>query len=349
MPRQAEPRYWAQRRQWYVMHKRKRHVLYRLKPGETEKGTKRVALEAFGARVAELKASGEWEIGTGDRISVATMGRMYLKDVSARLGTSSLPTYKMTVKDLTTALGKRAAADVTPEMVVRVYAGRGLVDNTLYIRYTVIKGWWKWAAKRKLIPANRMAGLERPRATPRDVVPTPEECRTLLDAPKPRWIQDVCEAVYGTGARPSEVFRLTASDVDLELSCWRMRGKTTRKTGRERVVHFSSDVAKLLRRLMAERPTGPLFRRPRGRVALSHATLAPHLIRIRREAGLGDHVTLHSMRHMFATDALEAGVSADTVAALLGHTDSEQVRRTYGRLRDRDAHLKEALNKVRGS
>lgn len=346
--RKAEPRYYPARRQWYVMHRGKRHVLVRLGPGETQKGTRARALEAYADLVARLKAAGAWEVGPGDRISVATMAARYLAAVGPTLSERTLPGYRIAVRDVAEACGDRPADEIGPDDVEAIYAGKPLAVNTVANRIGIVKAWWRWSARRGLIPCDGLALLRPPMSSPRTKIPTPEECRELLDAPKPRWLQDVLEAVHGTGCRPIEVFRLTAEGVSLDEGVWRVHGKTTRRTGRMREVHFGPGVRAILVRLMKRHPTGPLFRRPNGKRHMRHTAVTADIVGLREKLGLGDHVTLGSMRHLFATDALEAGIPPATVATLLGHSSTTQIARTYGRLIDRKGHLKEALGKIRG-
>ena len=346
--RKAEPRYYTARRQWYVMHKGKRHVLVRLGPGETMQKTRARALEAYADLVSRLKAEGVWEVGPGDRISVATMGARYLAAMEASLAPATLRQYGIAVRDVAGPLGDRPADSLRPADVEAIYAGLTLSPNSSAVRIVIIRTWWRWATRAGLIPRDNLTGLRPPRTSPRSRIPTPEECRLLLDAPKPRWVQDVLEAVHGTGCRPIEVFRATAADVSLEDGCWRVHGKTTRRTGKLREIHFGPKVRAILVRLMRANPSGPLFRRPNGKAHLRNGSLDDAVVAVRESLGLGDHVTLGSMRHLFATDALEAGIPPATVAALLGHTNTTQLTRTYGRLIDRKGHLKEALGKIRG-
>lgn len=346
--RQAEPRYYPARRLWYVMHKGKRYVLVRLGPGETGPRTRAKALEAYADLVARLKADGTWEVGPGDRISVATMGARYLAAAENTLAPSTFKQYEIAVRDVCRACGDRPADSLKPADVEAIYEGSGLSPNTYAVRIVIVRVWWKWATRHGLIPRDGLAGLRPPRTTPRSRIPTPEECRTLLAAEMPGWVRDVMEVVHGTGCRPIEVYRATAADVSLADGYWQVFGKTTRRTGKLREIHFDAKVRAILVRLMKKHPTGPLFRRPNGTKPLRNSSIDDELVILRRKLGLGTHVTLGSMRHLFATDALEAGIPPATVATLLGHSNTTQIARTYGRLIDRKGHLKEALGKIRG-
>lgn len=124
-------------------------------------------------------------------------------------------------------------------------------------------------------------------------------------------------AVYGCGLRVSEVVALRASDIDSKQMVLRVcQGKGKK----DRIVMLSPKLLEVLREYyQASRPTATLFfgidkARPldRGSVLRACGLIA-------RRAGLTKHVTVHTLRHSFATHLLEAGVDLRTIQALLGH------------------------------
>ena len=53
---------------------------------------------------------------------------------------------------------------------------------------------------------------------------------------------------------------MTAANVNLDLGVWTFtQHKTAKRTGKPRVIYLTPAMVDLSRRLMAERPTGPLF------------------------------------------------------------------------------------------
>ena len=47
------------------------------------------------------------------------------------------------------------------------------------------------------------------------------------------------------------------------------------------------------------------------------------------EAGITENISLHGLRHTFATHALASGVDAKTLSGILGHTDAVFTLNTY--------------------
>jgi integrase/recombinase XerD len=132
----------------------------------------------------------------------------------------------------------------------------------------------------------------------------------------------ILEVLYGAGLRISELVGLDVDDVDLEEGFVRVLGKG----GKEREVPLGGfgreAVSAYLTRV---RPTfaspttrGALFLNQRGG-RLSRQSCARLLAAHARTARIERRVTLHTLRHSFATHLLEGGADIRVVQELLGH------------------------------
>ncbi|MDO4791429.1 MAG: site-specific tyrosine recombinase XerD [Buchananella hordeovulneris] len=132
------------------------------------------------------------------------------------------------------------------------------------------------------------------------------------------------EFLYATGARISEAVGLDVDDVSLtEPASVLLRGKGRK----ERVVPVGSHAVAALRHyltvgrpeLAAKGQGGPaLFLNARGQ-RLSRQSAWAVLNGAATQAGLGEHVSPHVLRHSFATHILAAGADVRVVQELLGH------------------------------
>jgi integrase/recombinase XerD len=174
-------------------------------------------------------------------------------------------------------------------------------------------------------PAVRVALPRLPRSLPR---PLPvDDVRRLLEAPdggSPTGVRDraILELLYGSGLRISELTGMDVDDLDLEEGSLRVLGKG----GKEREVPLGSfgreAVDAYLTRgrpaLATAASRGALFLNARGS-RLSRQSCARLLSRYVRLAGIDRRVTLHTLRHSFATHLLEGGADVRVVQELLGH------------------------------
>jgi site-specific recombinase XerD len=139
---------------------------------------------------------------------------------------------------------------------------------------------------------------------------------------------------YGCGLRAGEVVRLRAGDIDSEQMIIRVVQSKGRK---DRHVMLPAEVVDLLRQWWKMRPSKraagiareqcwlfpgrsdhqPLTTRQFGRL-FKEATKA---------AGLRKTLSLHSLRHSFATHLLENGKDIRLIQALLGHEKLETTAR----------------------
>jgi len=132
----------------------------------------------------------------------------------------------------------------------------------------------------------------------------------------------ILEVLYGAGLRISELVGLDVDDVDLEEGFVRVLGKG----GKEREVPlgaFGRDAVTAY--LTRARPAfsskasrSALFLNQRGG-RLTRQSCTRLLAASVRAAGIERRVTLHTLRHSFATHLLEGGADVRVVQELLGH------------------------------
>jgi site-specific recombinase XerD len=203
---------------------------------------------------------------------------------------------------------------------------------------------WGWveAPGRKLVFANDIPKL--PRALPRYLPPDADRRLTAaLEASPNRLRADALLLLRATGMRIGEL-------LDLELDCVHEvpgAGAWLKvplgKLDTERMVPIDDETLDLLDQIVAHRSPGRPLRHPRtGKLVefllthqgrrVSQDTLRAELARAAADAGL-DGATPHQLRHTYATALVNAGVSLQSLMALLGHVSAEMSLR-YGRLFD---------------
>jgi integrase/recombinase XerD len=124
---------------------------------------------------------------------------------------------------------------------------------------------------------------------------------------------------YAAGLRVSEVVRLKIRDIDSGRMLIRVEQG---KGGRDRHIMLSPQLLVVLRGYWREaRPTHWLFPGQDENRPLDASVLQWACRNARAAAKLGKPVTVHTLRHSFATHLLEAGTDIRTIQALLGHRD----------------------------
>ncbi len=79
---------------------------------------------------------------------------------------------------------------------------------------------FNWADQQGVLSPNPLRNVEKPPATRRTRIVTTEERAEILGAVKDRNFREFLTALYQTGCRPSEVSRVTAANVNLDLGVW---------------------------------------------------------------------------------------------------------------------------------
>ena len=163
--------------------------------------------------------------------------------------------------------------------------------------------------------AIKLPSIKKDAALP--VILNRSELRALFAAPKLLKHRVLLTLIYSAGLRSKEVINLKIADVDFERKTIHIRRS---KYNRDRIVPLSDNMAIGLHKyLQAEHPQVWLFN---GQAPESHYA-AKGIAWVMREAlkktGISKEVSIHSLRHSYATHLIEDGLNIVTVKELLGH------------------------------
>ena len=174
--------------------------------------------------------------------------------------------------------------------------------------------------------------LREPQKLPQ--VMSPDEMKRLLAVATTRKARIMLSLGYGCGLRAGEVVRLKVKHIDTAQKVIRVEQGKGRK---DRQVMLSRDILNLLRQWWKMRPTRGdagtpveerfLFPGRKTGEPMSTRQLSRLFHKAAEAAGITKGVTLHGLRHSFATHLFERGTHLLTLQALLGHSKPETTAR----------------------
>ncbi len=263
---------------------------------------------------------GDWHFGeyadslrAADR-SLATL-TAYLSDLTA-------------FRDWTVELGLGGPTEVE-RATVRKYVGavtrRGDERRSVTRRVASLRTYFRWCTDRGYVTVNptlRISTPKAPQILPQLVIR--EQLDHLLDddwGSTPLDLRDraVCEILYGSGLRVSELCQLDMDSVEWSTGILRVLGKGRK----ERLVPLHAAGMAALRRwrdegrpnfaVTSEEVSAIFYNRRANRLGTRDVR---RILDARVQTG---HVHPHALRHTFATHLLEGGADLRVVQELLGH------------------------------
>ena len=176
---------------------------------------------------------------------------------------------------------------------------------------------------RRLDLAAEIYHLREPQKIPQ--VLSPDETRRLLTGASSLKARVMLSLCYGCGLRAGEVVRLKVKHIDSAQKIIRIEQSKGRK---DRNVMLSPEMLELLRQWWKARVAFDsrtpiqerwLFPGRRPGQPMTCRQLSRLFHEAARGAGIKKSVTLHALRHSFATHLLERGTDIRIIQALLGH------------------------------
>ncbi|MFO0849976.1 MAG: site-specific integrase [Gemmataceae bacterium] len=337
--RQPKPWYRASKDAWFVELGGKQIRLAKGRDSEKQ------ALEAF----YRLMSARPENLPPPDRLTVTQLCDLFLDHSQRHHSPDTYDNYRHFLQAFCDAHGRMPAATIKPFHVSRWLDAHTTWAGARRHAVMAVKRAYSWADKQGLLTPNPVRGVEVEPGRRRTRVLSKEEQAEILAAIRDEPFRLFVLAMLETGCRPSEVARVTAGHVNLDLGVWVFEAhKTAKKTGKPRVVYLTPAAVELTRTLVEKHPDGPLFRGPRGGRAFSRNNVRCRFMRLRKKLPHLAHFVCYNLRHTYATQALVNGVGVAQVAELLGHTSTEMVSKVYGHLAGQVAHMREAAKRAAG-
>lgn len=326
MARRSEPWFREERGQWYVWHDGKQVKLAADKSEAFEKWHDLMAL----ARVTTA----------GDKNPFKVVAEQFLDWISRNKKPKTYKTYKPHLQAFCDVHGGVQLRDLKAahvDDVLKRHAGWG--KSTQRGVMVCVMTALNWAVKQGVAARNPLDGkLDIPPIVSRgrDSVIPRADYEVMVANANPRF-QDFLIACRNTGTRPHIVAAVTAKHFhEAPFPTWVMEEHKTQDTGEPLVVVLTPTMVALTKRLVAERPEGPLFLNNRGNPWTDTAwgKAMSGLRRKLKAAGvkLDCSGIVYGFRHSYATEMLKRGVPEAHVAQMLGHKSTAMLSKHYSHL-----------------
>ena len=249
--------------------------------------------------------------------AMSPLRRRMIEDMTIRnFGPKTQHDYVRSVRNLTVFLGR--SPDTASNEDVRRFqlhlASDGISAASMNSTVSGLRFFFRVTLGRSNI-ASHLPFVRQPHKLP--IVLSPEEVSRFLEAAPGLKYKAAFSVAYGAGLRASEVMSLKPTDIDSKRMVIRVEQGKGRK---DRYVMLSPQLLELLRDWWrVGQPEGWLFpgRDPVQPLTTRQLNRACHAAA--QMAELEKPVSLHTLRHSFATHLLEQNIDIRVIQVLLGH------------------------------
>ena len=237
---------------------------------------------------------------------------------SKRYSESTITTYSEALKSFLVFYRDKAIADITNEDVI-VYNNEHILKNNLSASYqnqivNAIKLFFQTIRDTKML----VDKIHRPKnAKKLPNVLSKEETLRLIDLTTNLKHKTLLALIYSSGLRISEAINMKITDIDSQRMLIHVKNAKGKK---DRYTLLSIKVLGLLKEYYTiYKPKSFLFEGQAGEQYSSRSAQAV-LHQSAKKAGITKQISLHTLRHSFATHLLESGTDLRYIQDLLGHS-----------------------------
>ena len=241
---------------------------------------------------------------------------------SKRYSPSTVKTYTEALRSFLFFYREKPIAEITNEDVI-IYNNEYIVKNNLSASYqnqivNALKLYFKTVRETK-IDIEKIHRPKRQKTLPN--VLSKEEVKSILDAHNNIKHKTMLSLIYSCGLRRSELINLKLTDIDSKRNIVIIRQSKGRK---DRITPLSSKILDLLRVYYKQyKPKKYLFEGQESGTFYSEQSLQSVLKQALQKTKIKKPVTLHWLRHSYATHLLESGTDLRYIQELLGHNSSK--------------------------
>lgn len=241
---------------------------------------------------------------------------------SKRYSPNTINTYSEALKSFLTFCNTKAIKEITNDDVI-AYNNDYILKHNLSSSYqnqivNAIKLYFK-IVKETAIEIDKVHRPKREKVLPN--VLSKEEIKAILEAPKNLKHKAMLSMIYSCGLRRSELLNLIPNDIDSKRNVVIIRQSKGKK---DRITPLSPKILELLRDYYKKySPKIYLFEGQEKNTQYSARSLEEVLKKSITLARVNKPVTLHWLRHSYATHLLESGTDLRYIQELLGHNSSK--------------------------
>ena len=239
-----------------------------------------------------------------------------------RYSASTIKTYTEALKTFLVFYRDKSISTITNQDII-IYNSEYIVKNNLSASYqnqiiNAIKLYFKTIHDTK-IDIDKIQRPKRPKLLPN--VLSKEEMKLILNAHGNIKHKTMLSLIYSCGLRRSELLNLKPLDIDSKRGIVIIRQAKGKK---DRIAPLSNKILELLRDYYkVSRPKIWLFEGQIEGEKYSEQSLQSVLKQALTKARITKPVTIHWLRHSYATHLLESGTDLRYIQELLGHNSSK--------------------------